>query len=175
MVAARTPNIVAAAASGCRKSSVVAREPRRRKRLSWEDKLRPGLQPSVVADKRSGQPLLLPTPLLIAETIATVPRGQVITLSCLREQLARRFNTQSTCPLMTGIFAGILAGAVADDLAAHRKPRWPIWRLVRDDGTLNPKWPLDVLYRASLLRAEGVRLTRRRGTWAVLGSLSRTP
>jgi hypothetical protein len=39
---------------------------------------------------------------------------------------------------------------------------------MRDDGTLNPKWPLDVLYRASLLRAEGVRLTRRRGTWAVL-------
>lgn len=168
MVAARTPNIVAAAASGRRKSQAVAPKQSRRKRLSWQDKLRPELQSSVVADKRTGRPLLLPTPLLVAETIAAVPRGHVITLSCLREQLARRFNAESTCPLMTGIFASILAGAVADDLAAHRDPRWPIWRLVRDDGTLNPKWPLDVLYRASLLRAEGVRLTRRRGTWAVL-------
>lgn len=168
MVAARTPNLVAAAAGSHRKPAGVGAESRSRKRLSWEAKLRPELQPSVVADKRNGQRLLLPTPLLVAETIASVPRGHVITLSCLREQLARRFNAESTCPLMTGIFAGILAGVVADDLAAHRKPRWPVWRLVRDDGTLNPKWPLDVLYRASLLRDEGVRLTRRRGTWAAL-------
>jgi alkylated DNA nucleotide flippase Atl1 len=167
MVVARTPNVLASAASGRRNPAAVGK-PRNQKRLSWEAKLRPALQPSIVADKRSGQSLLLPTPLLVGEVIASIPRGHVITYSCLRAQLARRFNAESTCPLMTGIFASILAGAVADDLAAHRKPRWPIWRLVRDDGTLNPKWPLDVLYRASLLRAEGVRLTRRRGTWAAL-------
>jgi alkylated DNA nucleotide flippase Atl1 len=167
MVAARTPNVIAAGSSG-RRMAAVARKPRKRKRLSWEAKLRPELQPRIVTDKRSGESLLLPTPLLVGEVVASVPRGQVISLSQLRAQLAQRFNTANTCPLMTGIFAGILAGVVADDLAQRRKPRWPIWRLVRDDGTLNPKWALDVLYRASMLRAEGLRLTRRIGTWAVL-------
>lgn len=167
MVAARTPNVSAAAMSG-RRISAVAKKPRKQKRLNWEVKLRPDLQPRIVTDKRSGELLLLPTPLLVGEVVSAVPRGQVITLSQLRDQLAQRFNAAKTCPLMTGIFAGILAGVVADDLGQRRKPRWPIWRLVRDDGTLNPKWALDVLYRASMLRAEGLRLTRRNGTWAVL-------
>lgn len=167
MVAARTPNVSAAAMSG-RRISAVAKKPRKQKRLNWEVKLRPDLQPRIVTDKRSGELLLLPTPLLVGEVVSAVPRGQVITLSQLRDQLAQRFNAAKTCPLMTGIFAGILAGVVADDLGQRRKPRWPIWRLVRDDGTLNPKWPLDVLYRATTLRAEGLRVTRRSGTWAVL-------
>jgi len=167
MVAARTPNVLAAGTSR-RRMAAVAKKPRKQKRLSWETKLRPDLQPRIVADQRSGESLLLPTPLLVGEVVALIPCGQVISLSQLRANLAQRFKAATTCPLMTGIFAGILAGVVADDLAQRRKPRWPIWRLVRDDGTLNPKWPLDVLYRASLLRAEGVRLTRRRGTWAVL-------
>lgn len=167
MVAARTPNVIAAGSSG-RRTAVAARKTRKRERLSWETKLRPELQPRVVTDKRSGESLLLPTPLLVGEVVASIPAGQVMSLSHLREQLARRFNATKTCPLMTGIFAGILAGVVADDLAQRRTPRWPIWRLVRDDGTLNPKWPLDVLYRATTLRAEGLRVTRRSGTWAVL-------
>lgn len=170
MVAARPPNVSVAAASG-RRISAVAKKPRKLgkdKRLNWEARLRPELQPRIVRDKRSGESLLLPTPLLVGEVVSAVPRGQVITLSQLRDQLAQRFSAAKTCPLMTGIFAGILAGVVADDLGQRRKPRWPIWRLVRDDGTLNPKWALDVLYRASMLRAEGLRLTRRNGTWAVL-------
>jgi alkylated DNA nucleotide flippase Atl1 len=167
MVAARTPNVIAAGSSARRMAAAV-KKPRKEKRLSWETKLRPDLQPRIVADKRSRESLLLPTPLLVGEVVASIPSGQVISLSQLRDRLAQQFNAAKTCPLMTGIFAGILAGVVADDLAQRRKPRWPIWRLVRDDGTLNPKWPLDVLYRASMLRAEGLRLTRRKGTWAVL-------
>ena len=167
MVAARTPNVSVAATSG-RRMSAVSKKSRKQGHLNWEAKLRPELQPRIVTEKRGGESLLLPTPLLVGEIVSAVPRGQVITLSQLRDQLAQRFNTAKTCPLMTGIFAGILAGVTADDLGQRRKPRWPIWRLVRDDGTLNSKWALDVLYRASLLREEGMRLTRRNGTWAVL-------
>ena len=57
--------------------------------------------------------------------------------------LAQRFGADRTCPLMTGIFVKIIAGAVAEDLAQGRKPRWPVWRLVNDNGTLSTTWPLD--------------------------------
>jgi len=122
----------------------------------------------VVEDSRRGGRLLLPTPLLVAEAVADIPRGSVLTIGQLRTALAERFDAAVTCPLMTGVFARILAGVVVEDLARRRRPRVPIWRLVRDDGTLHPNWPLDALYRAAMLREEGVRLTRRRGHWAAI-------
>lgn len=177
MVAARTPNInrvpnAARSAQG-RTTRAAARPAAGHKaaRATWEAKLRPELAPRVVEDSRRGGSLLLPTPRLVAETVAAIPRGRVMTIGQLRRALAERFEADSTCPLMTGIFATILAGVVVEDLGQRRKPRWPIWRLVRDDGTLHPKWPLDALYRATMLRQEGVRLTRRNGHWAALDTL----
>jgi alkylated DNA nucleotide flippase Atl1 len=167
MVVARTPNVCLAHASAGRKAAEgAARRPRASP--GWEAKLRAGLAPRVVEDHHRGDRLLLPTPLLVGEAVAAVPSGQVITIGQLRRGLAERFDADRTCPLMTGIFAAILAGVVADDLGQGRKPRWPIWRLVRDDGTLHPKWPLDALYRATRLREEGARITRRHGLWAAL-------
>jgi hypothetical protein len=161
MRAVRTPNLTAAAGSRAK--------PRRRAAIDWDAKLRPNLEPDVVTDRRYGDRLLLPTPLLLAAEIGTVPSGQTITTSQVRARLAQRFGADRTCPLMTGIFVKILAGAVADDLAQRRKPRWPVWRLVGDDGRLATTWPLDALYRATRLREEGVRLGRKAGAWQVLG------
>jgi hypothetical protein len=166
MVAARTPNI--AHAQGGRPPAARRSGTLKRKAVDWNAKLRPNLEPEVVTDKRYGDRLLLPTPLLVAETIALVPKGGTITLSQLRSALAQRFGADRTCPLMTGIFVKIVAGAVSDDLAQRRKPRWPVWRLVNDNGTLATTWPLDALYRATRLREEGVRLGRKAGAWQVL-------
>lgn len=174
MVAARTPNVIrspgAVDPARGKTRTAAKRTPaaRRPARSSWQAKLRADLQPEVVEDRRRGGTLLLPTPLLLAEAVAAIPVGQVMTMGEVRATLAARFNADTTCPLMTGIFATILAGVVAEDLGQRRKPRWPIWRLVRDDGTLHPKWPLDPLYRAAMLREEGVRLTRRHGHWAAI-------
>jgi alkylated DNA nucleotide flippase Atl1 len=172
MVAARTPNITGTSRTTQPASSkTTAKRPASRSKrthVSWEAKLRPELAPRVVEDHRGGRSLLLPTPLLVAEQVAAIPRGSVLTMSQLRAALAKRFEAGTTCPLMTGIFATIIAGVVLEDLGQRRKPRWPIWRLVRDDGTLHPKWPLDPLYRATMLRQEGVRLTHRHGHWAAI-------
>ncbi len=172
MVAARTPNVAPIALTARERGRTSARAPaargRKPTRTAWAAKLRPDLAERVVEDGRSGGRLLLPTPLLVAEVVAAIPRGQVMTLGRLRAVLAERFGADRTCPLMTGMFATILAGAVGEDLAQRRRPRWPVWRLVRDDGPLHPKWPLDPLYRATRLREEGVRLTRRNGHWAAI-------
>ena len=170
MVAARTPNVTRAPNPSRRTPSAAKRAATvpRTARTSWEAKLRPHMEARVVDDRGRGGRLLLPTPLLIAEAVASIPAGQVLTISQLRKQLARKFRADTTCPLMTGMFATILAGVVVEDLGQRRKPRWPIWRLVRDDGTLPPKWPLGPLYRATLLRQEGVRLTQHNGHWAAM-------
>jgi len=106
--------------------------------------------------------------LLVAEEIARVPAGATLSVSQLRSRLAKRFGAERTCPLMTGMFVKILAGVVAEDLAQRRQPRWPVWRLVNDNGTLSTTWPLGALYRATRLREERVKLGRRAGAWQVL-------
>ena len=159
-VAARTSNRKA-------KEPIAARKGMARTRSSWESKLRPELEPRVVKDPRLGDRLLIATPLLVAEEVARIARGDVMTFSELRARLARRFKADRTCPLSTGILATIIAGVVGDDITRRRRPRWPIWRLVRDDGTLSPNWPLDSRYRAALLREEGMRVTRTKLTWRI--------
>jgi alkylated DNA nucleotide flippase Atl1 len=164
MVAARTTNVVHAAR---RPAADTRRATRASSRKAWADRLRPDLLPEIVADRRHGDRLLLPTPLLLAEVIAQVPRGATITMTQLRDRLARRFGADRSCPLMTGTFVRILAGVVKEDLAQRRQARWPIWRLVGDDGRLSTTWPLDDLYRATRLREEGVTLGHARGAWQV--------
>lgn len=170
MIAARSPNRVTAHAERSAPQPVRRRPESARKRIDWEVKLRPELAPKVVTDPRVGDRLLVPTPLLLGEELARVAPGGVLRFGELRQRLARRFNADRTCPMTTGIFAAILAGAVASDLKAHRKARWPIWRLVRDDGLLPENWALDPLYSAATLREEGVVVTRSRTTWRVLAA-----
>lgn len=165
MVAARTPNTM----HRTRTASAVKSRGRGRTSIDWNAKLRPGLELEVVTDRRRGGRLLLPTPMLIADEIATIPRGSTLAVSTLRSRLAARFGADRTCPLMTGIFLKIIAGAVADDLAQGHRARWPIWRLVADDGRLSNSWPLDALYRATRLREEKVRIGRKGDAWQVLG------
>jgi hypothetical protein len=142
---------------------------RTRPAKSWETKLRPDMTPKVVRDPRVGDRLLVATPMLIAAEIAAVPTGQVLTMSNLRARLAAQFSADRTCPLTTGMFAAIVAGAVREDLLKRRRPRWPIWRLVNDDGTLNPKWVLETRYRAARLREEKLDVIWAGRTWRVLG------
>ncbi len=136
-------------------------------RTGWEAKLRPDLQPEVVIDPRQGGRMLVATPLLVAAEVARVRRGEVVTTGELRLRLARHFCADRTCPASTGIFLAVVAGAVSEDLLRGRKPRWPIWRVVSDDGRLHPNWPLDARWRAAKLREEGRVVGQCDGVWHV--------
>lgn len=150
------------------KTVAVARKGSVRARPTGESQLRPELEPRVANDPKLGDRVLTPTPLAIVEEVSRVPRGQVLTFSDLRARLAARFKADRTSMPSTSAFAAIVAGAVRDDIAHHRRPRCPIWRLVRDDGRLSSNWPLDSRYRAALLRDEGLRVTRDKLNWRVL-------
>lgn len=165
---ARSPEIACVAAIAEGGAHVRKTSARLRRALDWNTKLRPDMQPRVVTDGRRGDRLLLPTPLMVAAELLAVPAGRTLTMSQLRARLALRHDADRTCPLMTGMFAKIIAGAVADDIEHHRSERWPIWRLVADDGCISKGWPLDALYRATRLRGEGVRIGRKGSQWQVL-------
>lgn len=131
-------------------------------RLPWATKLRPDMKHDVTRDPKGRGQLLLPTPMLVAQEISTIPSGALMTFPALRARLARRFRADLACPLMTGIFFNIIAGAAEEELAAGHSPVAPYWRVVRDDGTLSPKTPAGPDRQAEHLRQEGQIVQPRR-------------
>src|SRR5437879_603056 len=88
-----------------------------------------------------GGMMLIPTPKLVDELVRKIPKGKLATVGELRRKLATEFKADVTCPLTTGIFLRIAAEAAEEDRANGRKRVTPYWRVVKDDGTLNPKFP----------------------------------
>ena len=129
-----------------------------RSRTPWRLKLRPEQAPHLVNDPRGR--MLIPTPLLVAKVLRRVPRGRLITAAGLRARLARQSGADFTCPMTTGIFLNILAGATEEALADGRRAVAPDWRVVGQDGRLPPKFPPGRARQAAHLRMEGHQVTR---------------
>jgi hypothetical protein len=81
------------------------------------------------------------------------------TVSELRRKLAADFKADVTCPLTTGIFVRIAAEAAEEDREQGRKRITPYWRVVKDDGSFNPKFPGGVIQQTRTLKAEGFEVS----------------
>ena len=141
--------------------STKAKTGMKRSRTPWTAKLRPDMEAVVAADPKGRGQMLFPTPMLVAEEISRIPRGVLLTVSAFRLRLARRFQADLTCPLMTGIFYNVIAGAAEEQLAAGQTPLAPYWRVILDNGTLSPKTPKGPEQQAERLRKEGHSVTKR--------------
>jgi hypothetical protein len=142
-----------------------------RARKSWHEKLEKpvaGLPKVVdVPDKwvktMGGRRVLVPTPLMVDALLRTVPRRKLITVGQIRRRLAAPFQADSTCPLTTGIFLRISSEAAEEDRQAGKAPITPYWRVVKDDGSLNPKFPGGVASHAEKLKEEGHEISPGQG------------
>ena len=129
-----------------------------RSRTPWRLKLHPEQRSKIVPDPRGR--MLVPTPLLVAAALRRVPKGRLITPTLLRGRLARESGADLTCPMTTGIFLSILAGATEEAIAEGRRPIAPYWRVVDARGFLPAKFPPGPARQAAHLRAEGHRVSR---------------
>jgi hypothetical protein len=120
--------------------------------------------PKVVAipprmQKRFGTgAMLIPSPGDVDAFIKTVRAGSVTTVSQIREFLAGKYSADVTCPMTTGIFVRIAAEAAEEEARAGKTKITPYWRVLKDDGSLNPKFPGGVERQAERLRAEGHKI-----------------
>ena len=134
-------------------------------RIPWHEKMErpqePKLVPITPRMSRFGKGFMLtPTPKLVDSVIRKVPRGKLITIGTIRKKLAVEHGADVTCPLTTGIFIRIVAEAAEEARAKGGKRITPYWRVVRDNGALNPKFPGGVSQQTRYLRAEGVAIAR---------------
>jgi hypothetical protein len=129
-------------------------------RTSWREKIEKPQDVKIVKippqmSRFGSGTMLIPTPQLVDEMIRKVPKGKLVTVSELRRKLARDFRTDVTCPLTTGIFVRIAAEAAEEDRANGKKRIAPYWRVIKDDGSMNPKFPGGLAQQTRYLRAEG--------------------
>ena len=138
-------------------------------RTSWREKLDRPQEPRVVdippKMSRFGKgTMLIPTPKLVDGLIRKVPKGKLVTVGELRRKLANDFAVDVTCPLTTGIFVRIAAEAAEEDRANGRQRLTPYWRVIKDDGSLNPKFPGGPEQQARHLRRAGFAFIRKAKT-----------
>lgn len=130
-------------------------------RKSWREKLDRVQEAKIVPipvkmAKRLGDgTLLIPRPLDVDAVVRTIKKGKLLTMPLLREKLARDAGAGVTCPLCTGIFVRIVAEAANEELQAGKKKVAPYWRVLRENGELNVKFPGGVHEQVKRLRAEG--------------------
>ncbi len=133
-------------------------------KMSWRAKLQKPVRPKLVPisdglAKRLGHGMMLiPTALEVDAMVRKIPRGQVSTLAQIRQRLARWHNVDVTCPLVTGIFLRIVAEAAEEDRLSGAADIAPYWRVVRDNGRLNAKFPGGAELQAQRLINEGHRV-----------------
>lgn len=105
----------------------------------------------------------IPAPRQVDALIRRVPRGRVTTVNLLRAAVAKEYGATIGCPITTGIFCWIAAHAAEEAAAAGRRRITPWWRVLKEGGKLNPKFPGGGSVQAERLRAEGHELLPGRG------------
>jgi len=129
-------------------------------RGTWRDKLEKKQEPKIVdtppkMQKFGAGKMLVPTPSLVDAVMQKVPSGKLLSVNQIRQRLAADFNADSTCPLTTGIFVRISAEAAEEYMHLGRKDITPYWRVIKNDGSLNEKFPGGVEAQARRLENEG--------------------
>jgi alkylated DNA nucleotide flippase Atl1 len=108
-----------------------------------------------------GATMVISTPQEIESFVAQIPKGKLATLETLRHVIAERHGTTITCPVTTGLFLGTVARAAEEQVMMGAKRVTPWWRVIRNDGTLNEKFPGGIAEHEKRLAAEGQSFEKR--------------
>lgn len=112
--------------------------------------------------------VVIPAPAEVNEIMRKVPKGKLITISEIRQILAKKHEATIGCPLTTGIFARIAAEAAEQQRLKGKKDTTPYWRTLKGGGELNPKYPGGAEGQKKLLEKEGHRVTQKGKKFTVL-------
>lgn len=95
------------------------------------------------------------TPGEIDEIMRRVPKGKLVTINQIRAVVARHHGATIGCPITTGIFARIAAGAAGEEEADGKVGVTPYWRTLKSGGEINAKYPGGLDGQRERLIAEG--------------------
>jgi len=107
-----------------------------------------------IVDTPKGK-MFIPKPLDVDMLLLKVEKGKLVTVTQIKDKLAKDFCAAYTCPLTPEIFLWVSAETAEEDLKIGRKQVAPYWRVINDDGSLNEKFMGGVEIQATRLAEEG--------------------
>lgn len=99
--------------------------------------------------------MVIPAPAEVDEIMKMVPRGKLITIREIKEALAGKHGTTTSCHDSTIICVKIAAAAAEEDAADGIEPITPYWRTLKYNGGLHPKYPGGIENLKTRLEEEG--------------------
>lgn len=138
------------------------------KKKSWTEKYESVTEPKIepvpprMARIFGKGTMLIATPRLVDVCIRKIPKGKLTTINAIRKRLAEDFHTDITCPITTGIFTWIVAWKTEEDKRKGVKRISPYWRVIKEDGSLNPKYPGGIQGHSRYLSDEGYAIVPNR-------------
>ena len=108
------------------------------RKRSWAEKLESARPHEVkpapidIAGMKAGQIMLVPSPRIVADFIATIPPGTAMDVKALRQALARKYGAEVTCPITMGFHLRTVAEAAYEAFAAGAEASriTPVWRVL---------------------------------------------
>ena len=101
--------------------------------------------------KYGGTKIFFAPPLFYDKLMKKVPKEKLITVTQMRDYLAKQNNADFTDPMTAGIFINICAWASYQ----RQEDITPYWRTLKSDGELNIKYPEAIGLQKRLLEEEG--------------------
>ncbi len=102
----------------------------------------------------SGKMLIAP-PIEFDQIMKEVPKGKLLTVPEIRNNLARKHGADFTCQLTAGIFVNMVANAAHERVVNELGDDTPFWRTLKKDGELNIKYPGGIEEQKMKLEDEG--------------------
>lgn len=139
------------------------------------DKLNADKQPKIVSPVPAGFPgwmnadsMVVSTPREVDGIVRRIPLGRLITLDGIRRYLAQQYQTDIACPVSTAIFINMAASAAEAYRDLGETDLTPYWRVLKNGGRLNPKYPGGVASHQEKLEGEGFQVEKVKGGYAVI-------
>ena len=100
--------------------------------------------------------MYISSPKEIVQEIKKIPKGETITTKDLAENLTKKYKTDYTCGLTTGIFIAIIANYVeSEDIKDI-----PYWRVTKSKGELYDTYLREMSRQKEYLISEGFNISQ---------------
>lgn len=131
---------------------------------TWAEKLNNGKEPVVeLIEKdfswvKAGITILIVNPLVIKARIEAIPSGQTKTVPQIREELAKEYGADMTCPMSSGIFVRIAAEVAWDEHIAGKPAEeiTPFWRVIQPKDKVVAKLRCGADFITQMRQSEGI-------------------
>lgn len=136
----------------------------RKKKRSWTEKLHASQEyevkpvPGAFAGMQRGQIMLVPSASIVNEFIRTIPAGVSMNVRTLRQELARRYGAEVTCPITMGFHLRTVAEAAFEAYTQGMDVEQitPIWRVLDEHTPTTHRLSYDPAFLLEQRIEEGI-------------------